>query len=36
MAERKVSAHKADNSVFELSRLDQTGQLLLQPSFQRY
>jgi hypothetical protein len=36
MGERKVSAHKADNSVFELSRLEQTGQLLLQPSFQRY
>jgi rubredoxin len=36
MSQRKVSAHKADNSVFELSRLEQTGQLVLQPSFQRY
>ena len=36
MSQRKVSAHKADNSVFELSHLEQTGQLVLQPTFQRY
>jgi rubredoxin len=35
-AERKVSAQKADNSVFELHRQSQKGQLRLQPSFQRY
>ena len=33
---RKVSAHRADNSVFELHRQRHKGQLVLQPSFQRY
>ena len=36
LAERKVSAQRADNSVFELHRQEQRGLLRLQPIFQRY